>query len=97
MRYLEYIYLAWAVVIAAYIASSYKHLSVLAMVGLCIAAGLMAFMYSFRRSQRLLIEKMAREQPYPEEEDEEEEDEEANDATQDQSQDATDKEGKDGI
>lgn len=94
MRYLEYIYLAWAVVIAAYIASSYKHLSVLAMVGLCIAAGLMAFMYSFRRSQRLLIEKMAREQPDPEEEDEdEEEDEEADDATQD----ATDKEGKDGI
>jgi flagellar biosynthesis/type III secretory pathway M-ring protein FliF/YscJ len=96
MRYLEYIYLAWAVVIAAYIASSYKHLSALAMVGLCIAAGLMAFMYSFRRSQRLLIEKMAREQPYPEEEDEEEEEEIEND-TQDQPQEDRDKEGKDGI
>lgn len=73
MRYLEYIYLAFAALIAAYIATEYKHLSTFAFVGLCLAAGLMGFMYSFRRSQRLLLEKMEREQPYPDEEEEDDE------------------------
>ncbi len=73
MRYLEYIYLAFAALIAAYIATEYKHLSTFAFVGLCLAAGLMGFMYSFRRSQRMLLEKMEREQPYPDEEEEEDE------------------------
>lgn len=62
MRFLEYIYLLFAGLIAAYIATEYKHLSTLAFIGLCLAAGLMGFMYSFRRNQRLLFEKMDREQ-----------------------------------
>jgi hypothetical protein len=72
MRYLEYIYLIFAGLIAAYIATEYRHLSTFAFVGLCLAAGLMGFMYSFRRNQRHLLEKMEREQPYPDEEEDEE-------------------------
>lgn len=72
MRYLEYIYLLFAGLIAAYIATEYKHLSTFAFVGLCLAAGLMGFMYSFRRNQRLLFEKMDREQAERDEEIDEE-------------------------
>lgn len=70
MRYLEYIYLIGAVFIGAMIATNYKNLSTFAFIGLCIATGLMAFMYSFRRSQRLLMEKMEQEEQEEEEEDE---------------------------
>jgi K+ transporter len=77
MRYLEYIYLIGAVFIGAMIATNYKNLSTFAFIGLCIATGLMAFMYSFRRSQRLLMEKMEQE-----EEDEDEPEAEATDDNQ---------------
>jgi uncharacterized membrane protein len=92
MRYLEYIYLAGAIAIAAYLGTSYQDLPTLTFIGLCIAAGLMAFMYSFRRSQRLLFEKLEREQPDDEEEAEAEEEA----ATQDHSQDSNTKEEQDG-
>jgi hypothetical protein len=59
MRYLEYIYLIGSVILAVYIATNYKHLDTYAVIGLGIGTGLMAFMYSFRRSQRLMMEKMA--------------------------------------
>lgn len=77
MRYLEYIYLIGAVFIGAMIATNYKNLSTFAFIGLCVATGLMAFMYSFRRSQRLLMEKMEQE-----EEDEDEPEAEATDDNQ---------------
>lgn len=62
MRYIEYVYLVVAVAVAAFIAMNIKHMAIhqviLTGLGLCIAA----FMYSFRRTQRILFEKREQEE-----------------------------------
>jgi hypothetical protein len=62
MRYIEYVYLLIVVVVGAFITTNFKdmaiHQVILTGLGLCIAA----FMYSFRRTQRLMYEKREQEE-----------------------------------
>ena len=61
IRYDEYLYLAVAIGLAAFIAVSYEEMPSTAVIGMSVAAGVSAFMYSFRRQQRLKLEQFEQE------------------------------------
>lgn len=60
MRYLEYAYLLGTVAIAIFLAVHFKDLPTTSKVVLSLGAMLCAFMYSFRRKQRQMMEEMDR-------------------------------------
>jgi uncharacterized membrane protein len=60
MRYLEYAYLLGTVAIAIFMAMNFKDLPTSSKVVLSLGAMLCAFMYSFRRKQRQMMEEMDR-------------------------------------
>jgi Flp pilus assembly protein TadB len=65
MKYMvvfEYMYLIAAAVLAAFLASKFKELETAGIVLLCVAIGICAFMYSFRRKQRKAAEQRERDQ-----------------------------------
>ena len=57
IKYYEYLYLAVAVGLAIFLAMSYKEMPTTGVIGMSVATGVAAFMYSFRRKQRILLEK----------------------------------------
>ena len=61
IRYYEFLYLAVAVGLAAFIAVSYNEMPSTAVIGMSVGAGVAAFMYSFRRQQRIKLEQIERE------------------------------------
>lgn len=63
MRYLEYVYLLAAVGIAVFMAISFKDLPTTSRITLSFGAMICAFMYSFRRKQRQMLEEMDRRAP----------------------------------
>jgi hypothetical protein len=58
MRYLEYAYLLGGVGIAIFMALNFKDLELGSRITLSFAAMLCAFMYSFRKKQREMMEDM---------------------------------------
>ncbi len=65
MKYMvifEYLYLIAAGVLAAFLASRFRELETAGVVLLCVAIGICAFMYSFRRKQRRAAEARERDQ-----------------------------------
>jgi hypothetical protein len=58
MRYVEYAYLVAAIGIGAFMVMSFKDLETSNKVMLSFAVMLCAFMYTFRRKQRLLLDEM---------------------------------------
>jgi|GEM_PF-2082530 len=61
IRYYEYLYLAVAICLAIFIAMSIDEMNTTAVIGMVAATAVSAFMYSFRRQQRLLYEAEERE------------------------------------
>jgi hypothetical protein len=62
MRYLEYAYLLAAIAIAVFMAVTFKELPTSNKVMLALGGMLCAFMFSFRRKQRIMLEEYDREQ-----------------------------------
>ncbi len=62
IRYYEYLYLAVAIGLAAFIAMSYKEMPTTSVIGMSVGAAVASFMYSFRRQQRIKLEEMEREE-----------------------------------
>ena len=62
MRYIEYIYLAIAIILVFFMATEYKHLSTTNLVGIFAGIAIASFMYSFRRNQRIKFEQLDREE-----------------------------------
>lgn len=60
-RIFEYAYLAGSIGLAILLATGYKEYSTGGVITICIAAGICAFMFSFRRKQRKLQEMRDRE------------------------------------
>lgn len=61
IRYYEYLYLAVAICLAIFIATSIKEMNTTAIIGMVAATAVSAFMYSFRRQQRMMYEAEDRE------------------------------------
>jgi hypothetical protein len=57
MRYFEYVYLLVAVCISVFIVVNYKNMTMTNVVMSSLGAGISAFMFSFRRSQRQIFER----------------------------------------
>jgi uncharacterized membrane protein len=58
IRYIEYLYLMAAIGASAYLAARFKNLPLANKVFLAVVIILCAFMFSFRRRQRRVLEKM---------------------------------------
>jgi hypothetical protein len=58
LRYIEYLYLVGAIVAAGYLAMQFKELPVANKAFLAFVVLLCAFMFSFRRKQRQVLEEM---------------------------------------
>ena len=70
MRYIEYIYLVVAGVLLAYLATEYEKMGTTNFIAILAGIGISAFMFSFRRNQRLKFEELDREEFAKEEEEE---------------------------
>lgn len=62
MKYIEYIWLAGALMLVGLLISLLPDIPLFNMVAILAAISIFAFMYSFRRNQRIAIEKKLREE-----------------------------------
>lgn len=62
MRYIEYVYLVLAGMSFTFMVTEYERLNGQRITFVLLALGIFAFMYTFRRSQRIRFEKMEAEQ-----------------------------------
>ena len=62
MRYLEYVYLLCGLGLAIYLGMNLSNMEIGAKIGFSVAAMLCSFMYTFRRKQRQMMEKMDEEE-----------------------------------
>ena len=61
IRYIEYLYLAFAVLLTGWLAFNFAELPTRNKIVFGLAIGLCAFMYSFRRKQRQVLDEAERE------------------------------------
>ena len=62
MRYLEYVYLVCGLALAIYLGVNLSEMEIGPKIGLSLGAMLCSFMYTFRRKQRQMMEKMDQEE-----------------------------------
>lgn len=56
MRYFEYVYMAVAVGLVVFLATNYKYFTTLNVIAVMVGIGIASFMFTFRRSQRIMLE-----------------------------------------
>lgn len=57
MRYIEYVYLGLALMSLTFLATEFETLSQRTVILMCVSMGIFAFMFAFRRGQRLSMER----------------------------------------
>ncbi|MEM8890497.1 MAG: hypothetical protein AAGD28_21145 [Bacteroidota bacterium] len=76
MKYFEYVYLILMVMALVFLSKEWESLPGQSRIMLCVVTGIFAFMFSFRRTQRLRAEKAWEAEMQAEEEEAEETEEE---------------------
>jgi len=62
MKYIEYVYLTLACMSLIFMVTEFERLSQQTVILMCISMGVFAFMFSFRRNQRKVMEKRMEEE-----------------------------------